>query len=268
MTSPLLTETWRRRRWVLAVALVFFAQVGLIFWLGEKKPASPRPPAPAPVLQLASRYDPEFLALIDPSLLALPHPQGFSGLAWLNPRPLEPASFDWSEEPRWLQLATNRLGADFSRIVQGDFALSGSAAAAPEPEFGAPFLEPLFRPDTPSRLTVYGALSDWRFVTPFELPAWPPRQASATDPDLLTNTVVQLLINADGRPLSATVLSSSGSAAADAFALVQLRSARLEPPDSSGQVPPEAGLLNQLLWGRFVFEWRTLPGTNAPPGAS
>ena len=39
------------------------------------------------------------------------------------------------------------------------------------------------------------------------------------EPDILTNTVVQLVVNADGKPISAALISSSGLQEADKYAL-------------------------------------------------
>ena len=62
-----------------------------------------------------------------------------------------------------------------------------------------------------------------RLVQPIELPPWPYQ-------DLLTNSVVQMVVDAEGRPASVPVLlSSSGCPAADEYALEQAQAARFEP---------------------------------------
>jgi hypothetical protein len=74
-------RAWARRRWWVVIALVFGAQLGLIFWLSERTPARPRPPAAAPALRLLTGpASVEWLALNDPTLFALPHLLNFSGL--------------------------------------------------------------------------------------------------------------------------------------------------------------------------------------------
>ena len=63
-----------------------------------------------------------------------------------------------------------------------------------------------------STLRLAGGLANRRLLNPPELRAWP---AS----DLLTNSVVQVLVNADGNVMSLNLLAGSGSPKADQFAL-------------------------------------------------
>jgi len=109
-----------------------------------------------------------------------------------------------------------------------------------------------------SALRVEGDLARRRLLAPLELPSWP-------HPDLLTNTVVQLLVNADGEPVSLTFLSGCGYSPADQYALDQARAARFQSLSGSG---PQrlASPMAHLTWGTMIFEWNTLPitATNAP----
>jgi TonB family protein len=267
--------SWRPRSMWIGVVLVFLLQVGMIFWVGEKKPIYPRRPAASPVLQLATNANSEFLALSDPSLLALPHQEGFSGLAWLNPPPLTDAGYhpsererSWTEEARWLPLSVEQLGAGFNRIVATNYTLSIEASAVPDPQLLSPSVDSQPALGACSSLRIEGTLAQWRVLKPFELPSWPARVISATDTDLLTNTVVQVVVDAQGRPVSSTLLTSSGSPGADDFALDQARISRFEPP---GGVDPNAAFranpLIGLCWGRLIFDWYTVPATNRPTGA-
>jgi hypothetical protein len=239
----------------------------MIFWLGEKEPIRARRPAPAPLLQLANNCNSEFLALNDPTLFALPHREGFSGMAWLDSPPLTNASFYWTEEPRWLSVSVTDLGATFKRLVTTNLTVWLEAAATPEPNLFLPQVDMHSRLETRSSLRIEGVLAQWRALRPFQLPSWPARPVSATDTDLLTNTVVQLVVDGQGQPRSATLLTSSGSPDADNFALDQARMSRFEPP---GGLEPNAAMraspLSQLCWGRLIFEWHTLPVTNSPTG--
>ena len=101
---------WPRRRWWILVALVFGVQLGLIFWLSDRRRFARRRPPCVPALQLAGDASAELLALKDPTLFALPHRQGFSGagLAGIPPAGFRP--FDWSERPRWLPFRPEQLG--------------------------------------------------------------------------------------------------------------------------------------------------------------
>src|SRR5262245_52508851 len=88
---------WSRRRWWAIISVLFGVQIVMIFGLSEPGPLLIRPSPAAPKLDLATQVSSEVLALYDPTLFALPHPQGFSGPAWLEGTPLEIPGFDWNE---------------------------------------------------------------------------------------------------------------------------------------------------------------------------
>jgi hypothetical protein len=72
------------------------------------------------------------------------------------------------------------------------------------------------------------------------------------------------MVNSKGEPVSVTILSGSGSKAADDFALQQGASLRFEPfPDAPAQGSAGSSRRSSgLLSGQLIFEWHTLPGTN------
>jgi hypothetical protein len=253
---------WPRRRWWIFVALCFSIQLGLIFWLSDRSPAPWSRPAVFPALQVAGNASAEMLALKDPTLFALPHRQGFSGLAWLGiPRPPF-RSFDWSEEPRWLQFSVQPPSAafEFARVIENNNLSLESTLARPDPEPTLPESPPPAAGPTQSVLRLEGGLAGQRLVKPIELPPWPYR-------DILTNSVVQLVVDAEGRLVSVPVLlSSSGCPAADDYALGQARAARFESVSRNGPGTTPNPLAH-LGWGKLVFVWHTLPlpPTNAPP---
>src|SRR5579862_1957999 len=72
----------RPRLW-LAVAAVFALQVALVFWLGNPPAAKIPQIAIAPTVHFAGDGSAEMLALLDPTLLVLPHYDNFSA-AWLK----------------------------------------------------------------------------------------------------------------------------------------------------------------------------------------
>lgn len=261
------TQMWRSRKWWVFILVVFLAQITAIFWLSERGTPPARPLRPAPVLHVRDGGSQEVLDLLDPTLFALPRPRGFSGLAWSkSPRPTL-RSPDWSEPPRWLEPKPERLGADLATIAAGN--IPGGPAIPPMPpaEVMVPDVVQT-QLETLSRLTIHADEPVPALLTPIPLKAWPPRSTGAGDAELLTNTVVQLVIDSEGKPRSANLLSSSGSAAADNYALEQARLARFEavPPDktSAATVGP---ILSGLRWPRLVFEWETSTVTNAPASA-
>lgn len=255
------SRPWPRRRWWLLVMLVFAAHLFLIFTLGDRRPILPRRPAAVPVLRLAGESD-ELLALNDPTLFALPHRMGFAGAAWLQISPAPPLpAFAWTDPPSWLALPTNQLGGFFARFMETNRFAPFQPALKPPLELTEPELapEPVLAAD--SELRIEGDLARRRLLKPMVLP-WQP------SPDILTNSVVQVVVDAAGRVLSCMLPAGSGSTNADRCALDLARAARFEPlvrDGASGAANPAAG----LSWGRMIFEWRTtpLPATPAPAAA-
>jgi len=246
--APIEPRRWPRRRWWLLIALVFAAHLGLIFAFGDRKPITPRPPAPAPLLSLAADSS-ELLALNDPTLFALPHRESFAGAAWLKIPALKFEPFRWTEPPRLLSLPVAELGATFARFMQTNAFAPFELEVKPAPEFASP-VAPEIRPTVPARSTLHlaGGLELRRLLNPPDLPPKP-------WPDLLTNSVVQVVVFADGNVLSSTLLSSSGSPDADELALKTANAARFEPLRNGA---------TNLTFGTLIFEWQTVP-TNAPP---
>jgi TonB family protein len=253
-------RAWPRRRWWIVVAFVFVVQLGLIFGLSDKKVIQPRRAGSVPALQLMRGAAAGLLSLSDPTLFALPHRQGFSGLAWLNiPRP-PTNSFDWLQEPRWLRLSVEGLGAVFDGSGGTDNLISPISPARPEPALTVTEVSPLSAVPAKSRLRLEDGLAGRQLITPIELP---PEQHT----DLLTDSVVQIVVDSEGRPISVPVLlSSSGSPTADQDALRLTRTARFNSVIRSGPGEVTDPMAN-LAWGRMIFQWQTLPvsATNAPP---
>lgn len=259
--APIEPRSWPQRRWWFFIALVFSVQVGLIFWLSDKSQARPRRPGLVPALRLAGNVPADLLALNDPTLFALPHRQGFSGLAWLRiPRPPF-RSFEWSEDPRWLQISVQRLGAVFGRVMEPDDQNSLPTLARPVPQLTIGEI-PLPRADTGrSLLRLEGDLARRRLSTPISLP-------SRSSGELLTISIVQVIVGANGRLASVPILlpPGSGDKDADDYALRQVKTARFDPVTTS-EPGRSSNPVTHLTWGRMVFEWHTVsvPLTNPPP---
>jgi len=235
----------RRRGWI---TLIFAAHVGLILALTHRKPAPPRPPAPAPSLSLAPEAN-ESLALTDPTLFALPHRQGFAGTAWLTTTNVPFPPFRWTEPPRLLPLPVADLGVIFAQFMRTNQFVNRQFETKPAPDLPPPVAGelPVATP-TSSTLRVAGDLANRPLLNPPQLQTW--RAA-----DLLTNTVVQVLVYAGGAVFSPTLLTLSGSKEADQNALLVARGTRFEPRPRASPA---------LTVGTLVFEWHTQPQTNAP----
>jgi len=250
---------WSARRWVALVVLILLVQLGFIFWLGERKTVTPRTPRPAPAFRMAGESSAEWLELTDPTLFALPNGRSFSGRAWLSPYSPPYAGFRWDEEPRWLALPAEQLGAAFSRLVETNTTTEWLRTPVPEPRF-ASLLTTRQPISVPSTVHVHGDLAQRRLVSRLTLPAWPGRPSGPNETDLLTNTVVQVVVDSEGRPVSATLLKSSGLKAADDFALRQAPGLRFEPTAQRGasQGKNVSSILGGLTWGQLVFQWQTI----------
>lgn len=249
-TAP--TErAWPWHRWTLFLGMAFAAHIGFIFAFGDRKPIVPRAIVNAPALQFTTRRS-EREQLDDPTLFALPHPNGFAGAAWLRRPQIEFAPFRWTEPPRLLALSGDQLGATFQQHQD----LKGFARLQIE-TLPPPKLTPLPPPDLTfitarrSIISRGGELTQRRWLNaPTELPDWPA-------PDWLTNSVVQIWVEADGQTLSpALLLPGSGSKEADQLALKIARAARFAPLSSAAA---------KLTGGTLIFEWHTVPQTNTIP---
>ncbi len=247
------------RRWMM-VGFGFLAQVGLLIWLGQRELPQRAPSAPGPVLKVTSVNALETLALPDPTLFALPHPQGFSGPAWLSAPSQEIQPFAWTEPPRFLGLSLEQLAASFTGPALAGPLERSFLVAEFRPELLLPRLnETALFPDH-STVRLSGDLATRTLKRPLELRSW-------ENAEVLTNTVVQVLVDQEGVALSAILLGAGcGLKAADEFALSQARTARFSPlPVAINNSSPVSG----LVWGELVFEWHTLPAgrTSASKGS-
>ena len=259
------SRPWPRRQWWGMVTLVLIAQLGLIFWLGDTSPVAPRAAGPSPRLDLIGDSRTELLALEDPSLFALPHSQGFSGLAWLA-APSPPVLFaNWSESPGCLPPGIPGFNSLLDRRLEACESEEPHDFGRPEPESSPGNSLPHAEAAPQSVLRLEGALAARRLLTPLVLPI-------QTNTELLTNSEVQVVVDARGRVVSVPVLvSKSGNPEADNSALRQALSARFEPVTSAGPPSTKAGgSARELTWGRMIFEWCTVlvPATNVPASES
>ena len=241
---------WSRTRWWSMLALVFTFQLALIFWLGARGPVYVSRTARVPNLRIAGPAFDELLALTDPTLFALPHQQGFAGPAWLTIPRIGGNPFVWSDSPSWLPLPVEQLGAVFrDYITSNQFGLQ--AARSPRlPEFSAPELANWPELPRSSAVRFTGDLARLALITP------PVTLSSWTNSEVLTNSVVQLLVGSDGRPVSVTLLSTSGSKEADQSALTAAIESRFQPPQGRRGGKPSSAA---LAWGQMIFEWHTVP---------
>jgi len=246
--------TWPRHRWWGVVGLIYAAQLGVVFWLGARHPVTPRVPFPTPPISLVGERNSELAELIDPTLFALPNRNSFSGLAWAMTPRSEFVSADWTEPMRWLPVSQEKLGESFKQLLAEAAIEPPPIAEKGEPNIALPGTLPNL-PAVPvqSLLQMEGGLAGRALLNPPVLSSWP-------SADILLPSVVQVMVDAGGYVVSATLLSSSGLGEADQAALDLAKAARFEPLRDSGKerlLQP----LNNLSWGKMVFQWQTI----APP---
>jgi hypothetical protein len=246
-------ESRFRQRWLIFIAIVFAAEVALIFVLGEKKFLPPRAVANVPQFTLADSAN-ELIALDDPTLFALPHTNDFASAIWLNIHANPPPEFRWMEPPGELQSpAHENLGAVFTRFMQTNQFAAPSLDFKPEPKLSEPVLPlpPVFAEN--STLHIEGELAQRKWLNPVSLTNWPYA-------DVIAPSKVQVLVNAAGDVVSPVLLppETPGEAAshyetADRRALELASGLRFAPA-------------SRLTVGQLIFNWRTVapPATNSP----
>lgn len=249
---------WRASRWGSFAVLVLTFQVFLIFWLGEQASVPPRRVAATPTYYLIDDSSNQWLALQDPTLFALPHREGFSGTNWLGVDWVDFKAKDWPEPPRWYPLPWQELGAAFQGFVAHSEVSHLPTLNLPAPEWTAPDVVPALPITQPSSLRIEGPLAGRRLLSDFKLPPQP-------GTDLLTNSIVQLVVDARGNIFSAVLLPNGGSrdpdqSRADQYALNLARHARFEA------VPTTDDSVGGITFGTMVFQWQTVPktSTNSP----
>jgi TonB family protein len=152
------------------------------------------------------------------------------------------------------------LGAVFKQFTLTNNFVSSSVLTVPEPILKLPTVSFVNSTPVQSSVRVEGALATRKLLSPLATRPWPRS-------DLLTNSIVQLVVDREGHPVSVPILlTSSGDKEADEHALEQARGARFEASSENQTVKPP---LPELTWGRLIFDWAIVPvsSTNAPVAA-
>ena len=261
MNSPLESPPWAPRKWVSTIALVFLIQIILLVVLSRKPPRPGQPPQFHTAINLtldrvSEKQLGEMTELNDPTLFALPNSRGFSGAAWLNFPPPDHHFNDWTQADDWLELDQSSLGKTLLTFLNSNLPAPLLMADKPLPFSTVRLSRPTSgRLVTASEVRLEGALAQRSLLHPISPPSW-------THSDILTNTIVQCLVDADGDTQSVTLVSSCGVSEADQVALRLATNARFHSLRSLGEQPKQR---NETTWGRMVFHWHTLaPQESAP----
>ena len=239
---------WSPRRFRGLILVCFIAQLLFILLFGERRVAALKPPPFGTGIHLVS--DPwsieqlaAFSELSDPSAFALPSLEGFSRAGWLSYKPVPDEFAEAPAEPKWLQPDPDALGQNLAAYVAtnalppiriGDESMPPIVGFQPRPSAELEFPS--------SELRFSGALARRKLLATPDLPAWP-------HTELLTNSVVRLVIDAEGVPVSAALVSGSGLKEADNYALTTAKRLRFRPDRARETVTS----------GAANFRWHTLP---------
>ena len=241
-----------QKKFLRLVAFAIATHVALIFLFGTKKKIQPRPVTNVPQIQLANTAD-ELIALDNPALFALPNARDFSAAVWQKNPVITPPSFRYREEPRWLPLAPNNLGAAFTQFLQtnrfGDF----TPDFKPPPQFAVLTLGADSALPQRTTLEISGALAARKLLSSPALP-------TLVLNDVIAPSAVQVLVNPAGHVVSAVLLPLENSIEA---------AGRAERGDTNA-VAIALGLrftpAPKLSLGEIIFRWQTIPllTTNPP----
>lgn len=248
---------WSRRRWWGMVTLVFIVQLALVFWLGSTAPIHPRPVSSNLTFRFAGTGAAELLAVTDPTLFALPHRQNrVMPARAASPRPAHQFS-PWPTRTNQLLPVLGQANTVFNPLVETNDFTALQLPVRPRSLPTIPNLPPPVTLAGQSELHLEGNLAGRRLIAPLELKSWP-------YPDILASSVVEVLVDAEGRPVLSRLISSSGLPAADQHALEQAKAARFEPADRSPS-GADSNETARLSSGRMTFRWYTVP---SPPAGS
>jgi hypothetical protein len=255
---------WPPRRWAYSVLVALLAQVGLLAWLGRGTGfRSATPPAGMTISLAADPWMTEQIRRLptfrDPTVFALSSLEGFSGSAWLRFVPWENSLTYWSEPARWLDLDTNRLARFHDQLLITNRMPPLLVADRPIIRItGADAFVANQPVPQESTLLIEGPLAKRSLQSSPSLPSWPNR-------DLLTNSVVQVMVLPSGEAFSTVLLSGSGVAEADRHALTFATTGRFNPLQPAATPDSASGPLTS---GRMIFRWHTLPpDANRSPGS-
>ena len=264
MSSPSEPVRWTRRRWLLAIAIAFVIQTTIVLAFGRRsKPSAPNPRFSTGIQLVLGEPRTNLIwklpGMDDPLVLALPTLKGFSRQAWLEFDPLGYQPAEASETPPWFEITEKALGSSFAGYMTSNRILPALIAEKPFPPLVR--YEPRFLAEpvrTESVLQLEGALAQRSLASHVPLRSW-------VHSEMLSNTVVQVAVDAEGITFSPVLLAESGSAQVDSFALKVASATRFLPLPRESRKRSEG---SSLVWGRVIFRWHTIAPTTTNLPAS
>ena len=247
--EPLPPEAgWSGKKICFFIVLAFAAHLAFIFIFGARKSPPVRAVARVPQFQLANASD--LIALEDPTLFALPHVEDFAPAVWRSTPAITPPSFRWTEAPPFLSPAVEAMGAGLGAFMSSNQIAALPLNFKPEPELVIPRVTIESMLPQHSTLEVSGDVAQRKLLTPVAVP-------TLAYPDVIAPSKVQVLVDADGKVVSAVLLPSDNAMEAagrtDVGETNALKIAR------GLRFAPAAG----LTFGELIFNWHTMP-TDTP----
>ena len=253
------SRTWRPLKWAVVASCVLALQVWFFVWFARPPGLPPRPAALGSVIHLPGGLAMDLPGSVSPLVLARPDAHGFSGQAWLQIPAITYTPEESNLPPFLLAFQTDRLGETLTQALSTNQSGYFEVAARSGPRFEdySP-TRPIPIPE--STLAIEGELANRPLL------AKPTLKAQPAD-TILTNTIVDVVVDAEGRVFAPPVLEPMGSprppesAAADAEALAAAAGLLFQPV---GRMPGQPGPdYTSLTPGRLVFHWQTVPKTAA-----
>lgn len=241
-----------QKKFLLLVAFALAAHIALVCLFGTKKNFAPLPVTNVPQIQLANAGD-EWIELNNPALFALPNARDFSSAVWQKNPVIAPPSFRYREEPRWLPLTPETLGAAFAQFMQTNGFGNFRNDFKPPPQFAVLTLDVDSALPQRTVLEISGALAARKLLSAPSLP-------TLALNDVIAPSKVQVLVDQHGNVHSAVLLplenplEAAGHAErGDTNAVAIARGLRFAP----APLP---------TIGEIIFRWQTIPmnTTNAP----
>ena len=249
---------WPTGKWLMVIAGFFAVQAGFFCWFGRPLAKPLRGSSSAFTVHLVDGPVGEIPGYASPLLLARADRHGFSEKAWLRTPPLTYNPGESNQPPVFLEPHPGGLGLTLARVLSNEVDQPYMVAQGPAVQSASlAFLPPVEDPPISSYITIEGGLAGRRLRRKPELK---PQPADA----ILKNTIVDVVVDAEGRVFGPPVLAPASAAApadyanANADALAASAALRFEPlpraPWQSYQAPGSG-----LASGRVVFHWQTVP---------
>ena len=202
--------------------------------------------------------------LCEPVVAGPGGPDGFSEKAWLRNAARTQDPGESNQPPVFLEPHPGGLGFTLARNLLNEVDQPYMVAQGPAVQSASlAFLPPVEDPPISSYITIEGGLAGRRL-------RWKPELKPQPADAILKNTIVDVVVDAEGRVFGPPVLAPASAAApadyanANADALAASAALRFEPlpraPWQSYQAPGSG-----LASGRVVFHWQTVPRPPPPP---